>query len=243
MMTTWLASSSASSRYCVVSSTSVPWATSARVASHRSIRLRGSNPDVGSSSKSNRGAPTRLAPRSSLRRIRLRQSDTPQPQPQNALSARALKASMVVCSCGLCIHTSAAARGVHRPPRGLVAGDGQRRRLTARWESGQPASWEEGSLRQPVMTAWPGRRGAVRCGAPRARTRFGRGARPVGLSGVNPVDTKKRRWWLGAEMPFPRVIPHSDGAGVVEAVGEGGNGPGTETAAGRAGRGPPWWPC
>ena len=40
-------------------------------------------------------------------------------------------------------------------------------------------------------------------------------------SGVNPGDTKKRRGWLGSAMPFPRVIPHSDGAGVVESVGEG----------------------
>jgi NADPH2:quinone reductase len=37
---------------------------------------------------------------------------------------------------------------------------------------------------------------------------------------VNPGDTKKRRGWLGSAMPFPRVIPHSDGAGVVDAVGE-----------------------
>jgi NADPH2:quinone reductase len=41
------------------------------------------------------------------------------------------------------------------------------------------------------------------------------------LSGVNPGDTKKRRGWLGSTMPFPRVIPHSDGAGTVESVGEG----------------------
>jgi NADPH:quinone reductase len=40
-------------------------------------------------------------------------------------------------------------------------------------------------------------------------------------SGVNPGDTKKRRGWLGSAMPFPRVIPHSDGAGVIESVGEG----------------------
>ena len=38
-------------------------------------------------------------------------------------------------------------------------------------------------------------------------------------SGVNPGDTKKRRGWLGSSMPFPRVIPHSDGAGVIESVG------------------------
>jgi NADPH2:quinone reductase len=40
-------------------------------------------------------------------------------------------------------------------------------------------------------------------------------------SGVNPGDTKKRRGWLGSAMAFPRVIPHSDGAGTVEAVGDG----------------------
>lgn len=41
------------------------------------------------------------------------------------------------------------------------------------------------------------------------------------VSGVNPGDTKKRSGWLGNSMPFPRVIPHSDGAGVVDAVGAG----------------------
>ncbi|MGW3690615.1 NADPH:quinone reductase [Streptomyces sp. NPDC005125] len=43
----------------------------------------------------------------------------------------------------------------------------------------------------------------------------------VTVSGVNPGDTKKRRGWLGSTMPFPRVIPHSDAAGVVDAAGEG----------------------
>ena len=43
----------------------------------------------------------------------------------------------------------------------------------------------------------------------------------VTISGVNPGDTKKRRGWLGSSMPFPRVIPHSDAAGVVDAVGDG----------------------
>ncbi len=43
----------------------------------------------------------------------------------------------------------------------------------------------------------------------------------VTLSGVNPGDTKKRGDWLGYGMPFPRIVPHSDGAGVVERVGEG----------------------
>ena len=43
----------------------------------------------------------------------------------------------------------------------------------------------------------------------------------VSYSGVNPGDTKKRRGWLGSAMPYPRVIPHSDGAGTVESVGDG----------------------
>src|SRR5436309_256149 len=38
-------------------------------------------------------------------------------------------------------------------------------------------------------------------------------------SGINPGDTKKRGDWVGYGMPYPRVIPHSDGAGVVDAVG------------------------
>ena len=41
------------------------------------------------------------------------------------------------------------------------------------------------------------------------------------LSGISPGDTKKRRGWLGSTMPYPRVVPHSDGAGVVDAVGSG----------------------
>lgn len=40
-------------------------------------------------------------------------------------------------------------------------------------------------------------------------------------SGISPGDTKKRRGWLGSSMPYPRVVPHSDGAGVVDAVGAG----------------------
>ena len=41
-------------------------------------------------------------------------------------------------------------------------------------------------------------------------------------SGVNPSDVKFRAGLRpGATMGFPRIIPHSDGAGVIEAVGEG----------------------
>ncbi len=40
-------------------------------------------------------------------------------------------------------------------------------------------------------------------------------------SGINPGDLKKRQAWLDNPMAFPRIIPHSDGAGVIEAVGPG----------------------
>ncbi len=43
----------------------------------------------------------------------------------------------------------------------------------------------------------------------------------IRFSGVNPGDTKKRRGWLGSSMPFPRVVPHSDAAGTIDAVGAG----------------------
>jgi NADPH2:quinone reductase len=43
----------------------------------------------------------------------------------------------------------------------------------------------------------------------------------VALSGVNPGDAKKRGDWVGAGLPFPRIVPHSDGSGVVDAVGQG----------------------
>jgi NADPH2:quinone reductase len=41
------------------------------------------------------------------------------------------------------------------------------------------------------------------------------------VSGVNPGDVKKRQAWLGSPMAFPRIVPHSDGAGIIEAVGPG----------------------
>ena len=38
-------------------------------------------------------------------------------------------------------------------------------------------------------------------------------------SGVNPSDVKARSGARGPTMPFPRVIPHSDGMGVIDAAG------------------------
>jgi NADPH:quinone reductase len=51
----------------------------------------------------------------------------------------------------------------------------------------------------------------------------------VAVSGINPSDTKGRTGWRGrTDMPFPRIIPHQDGAGVIDAVG-------TEVPASRVG--------
>lgn len=42
----------------------------------------------------------------------------------------------------------------------------------------------------------------------------------VRASGVNPSDVKQRSGWGGLKMRYSRVIPHNDGAGVIEAVGD-----------------------
>ena len=42
----------------------------------------------------------------------------------------------------------------------------------------------------------------------------------LAFSGVNPGDVKKREDAFGIGMAYPRVIPHSDGSGTVDAVGE-----------------------
>ncbi len=39
-------------------------------------------------------------------------------------------------------------------------------------------------------------------------------------SGVNPHDTKGRSGWTGAGVPPGGIVPHSDGAGVIDAVGD-----------------------
>ena len=43
----------------------------------------------------------------------------------------------------------------------------------------------------------------------------------IAASGINPGDVKKRSDAFGVGMPYPRVIPHSDGAGRVDQVGAG----------------------
>ena len=63
------ASCSASSRYCVVSSTVVPLAASCFTVCHTSMRAWGSRPVVGSSRKMTGGLPIRLIAMSSRRRM------------------------------------------------------------------------------------------------------------------------------------------------------------------------------
>lgn len=43
----------------------------------------------------------------------------------------------------------------------------------------------------------------------------------LACSGVNPSDVKSRSGGANPKMEYERVVPHSDGAGVIEAVGEG----------------------
>jgi NADPH2:quinone reductase len=43
----------------------------------------------------------------------------------------------------------------------------------------------------------------------------------LAVSGISPGDVKKRQNTFGYGMPYSRVIPHSDGAGYVDQVGEG----------------------
>lgn len=81
--------------------------------------------------------------------------------------------------------------------------------------------------RLPVKAAWYERKG------PAAEVLVvGEAERPVPApgevlvrihaSGINPSDTKGRGGARGnVAMPWPRIIPHQDGAGVIEAVGDG----------------------
>jgi NADPH:quinone reductase len=43
----------------------------------------------------------------------------------------------------------------------------------------------------------------------------------VRVSGVNPTDWKARRRGGDGQLPFPEVVPNQDGAGIVDAVGDG----------------------
>src|SRR3569832_2773265 len=40
-------------------------------------------------------------------------------------------------------------------------------------------------------------------------------------SGVNPSDVKSRAGLRSSQLAFPRIVPHSDGMGVIDMAGEG----------------------
>lgn len=43
----------------------------------------------------------------------------------------------------------------------------------------------------------------------------------MAYSGLNPTDIKARSGFAGMTMPFPRIVPHHDGAGTIDKVGAG----------------------
>ncbi|MEH2364797.1 NADPH:quinone reductase [Nostoc sp.] len=79
---------------------------------------------------------------------------------------------------------------------------------------------------QKMSSAWYEKQGAaqevIQYGEmPIPNPGFGEVRVRVHASGVNPSDTKIRSGWGGVPLLFPRIIPHQDGAGVIESVGEG----------------------
>ena len=77
-----------------------------------------------------------------------------------------------------------------------------------------------------MRAAWYERQGPAR-----EVIRIGRMARPepgpgevrvsIHASGLNPTDVKRRTGFGGMPMDYPRIVPHQDGAGVIDAVGAG----------------------
>jgi NADPH:quinone reductase len=50
---------------------------------------------------------------------------------------------------------------------------------------------------------------------------FGEVRVKVMVSGINPSDIKTRIGFAGASMKFDRIVPHQDGAGIIDKIGEG----------------------
>ena len=67
----------------------------------------------------------------------------------------------------------------------------------------------------------PGPRGASARRSARAHARAGRVARAAALVRRQPVGREVPRRGRSTQLAFPRIVPHSDGMGVVDAVGEG----------------------
>jgi NADPH:quinone reductase len=100
------------------------------------------------------------------------------------------------------------------------------RLLPTRIPGGRIRETGELDLRTRMKAAWYEKQGAARdvliigdMDDPQPRT--GEVRIRVAFSGVNPGDVKKREDSFGVGMPYPRVIPHSDGSGTVDAVGQG----------------------
>ncbi|MGP1613577.1 MAG: NADPH:quinone reductase [Pollutimonas bauzanensis] len=77
-----------------------------------------------------------------------------------------------------------------------------------------------------MKAAWYDRRGPARevleiGDLPKPEARAGEVLVRVHATGVNPSDTKSRQGGGTRSNPFPRVVPHQDGAGIIEAVGPG----------------------
>ena len=92
--------------------------------------------------------------------------------------------------------------------------------------SAQTRGIGELDLRTKMKAAWYEKQGAARdvliigeMDDPQPRA--GEVRIRLAFSGVNPGDVKKREDAFGIGMAYPRVIPHSDGSGTVDAVGEG----------------------
>ena len=139
------ASWSASSRYCVVSSTVVPSRTSARMADQTSFRPRGSSPVVGSSRNRTAGARIRLAARSSRRRI----------PPEYRLTGRSAASSRPNRASSSSARRRAAGRPeVEQPPEhDQVLAAAQR--LVERGVLARPARSAAAPRRPPGATSWP----------------------------------------------------------------------------------------
>ncbi|MFT4198290.1 MAG: NADPH:quinone reductase [Pseudoxanthomonas sp.] len=56
---------------------------------------------------------------------------------------------------------------------------------------------------------------------PDSQPGFGEVRVQVAMSGLNPTDIKTRTGFAGAPMPFARIVPHQDGAGIIDKAGPG----------------------
>jgi NADPH2:quinone reductase len=95
----------------------------------------------------------------------------------------------------------------------IDAGNGKNREVHAIADFGMKAVWYErqGPAREVLVV---GEMDDPQPGPGEVRLR-------VMASGINPGDLKKRQDAFGVGMPYPRIVPHSDGAGWIDLVGAG----------------------